>query len=89
MSDNDYRLRTGDVVRHVPSGEDWEVLYADYESGYMSWIGWPPGRARIADCELVRKCTDEQHARDVDLVLDGGHDPAVKARVARLAGRAT
>jgi len=26
-----------------------------------SWTGWPDGRARTADCDLVRRATDEEH----------------------------
>lgn len=58
---SEHKLRCGDVVRHIPTDEKWVVAYADYETGDMSWGGWPEGRARIADCELVRVASDEVH----------------------------
>ncbi len=41
------RIRCGDTVRHEPSGESWLVAYADYDTGEMSWCGFPEGTARI------------------------------------------
>ena len=46
-------FRAGDIVLHRPSGETWTVAYADPVSGNIAWCGWPPGVARIADCELL------------------------------------
>ena len=62
---DEHRFRCGDVVHHGPSGEDWVVAYADYESGKLAWAGWPEGVAEISDCTLVRKATDEKHASAV------------------------
>lgn len=50
------RIKTGDTVRHKPSGETWTVAHADYEQGVIAWCGWPPGRANLNDCELVESC---------------------------------
>lgn len=52
-------MRAGDIVRHLPSGEEWVVAYQDGE--YMSWCGWPEGEARAADCEVVKPATDDEH----------------------------
>jgi hypothetical protein len=47
----------GDVVRHTPSNEEWVVLRAgtDGAGGFVEPAGWPPCRARSADCVLVKK----------------------------------
>lgn len=67
------RIRAGDHVRHRPSGEIWVVAFADYESGDLAWCGWPEGVARIADCDLVEKASDDEHARIVaQIILSGG-----------------
>ena len=55
-------FRTGDSILHKPSGETWVCAWADPETGYLSWLGWPPnGEALIADCELVRAVDDAEH----------------------------
>lgn len=63
------KIRCGDVVLHRPSAKYWLVAYADYETGDLSWSGWPEGVARIEDCELVRKATDEQFLAHVVAVM--------------------
>lgn len=54
-------LRLGDAVHHYPSGEDWVLRYVNGDR--LSWIGWPPGEANVADCSLVSRCSDEEHRR--------------------------
>lgn len=53
--------RTGDVVRHLPSGEEWLVATAD--ARHVSPCGWPYGLARLEEVELVQPATDEAHLR--------------------------
>lgn len=48
-------IEPGDTVFHRPSREEWIVRRVD--DGYLYWFGWPPGRARLADCLLVEKAT--------------------------------
>lgn len=48
-------IDTGDTVLHRPTGEEW--LVAGVSGDRLYWCGWPPGRADLADCELVRKAT--------------------------------
>ena len=67
------KLRCGDVVRNKHNGDEWLVAYADYDSGYLSPFGWPEGECKIADCELVEACTDEEHLKQVALWLDKPH----------------
>lgn len=52
-------FRCGDHVLHRPSGEEWLVAYCEGDD--LAWTGWPDGRARTADCDLVRRATDEEH----------------------------
>lgn len=54
-------IRTGDVVLHRPSGEQWLVAYA--EDGYVCCCGWPESLARIEDCERVQACSDEENEK--------------------------
>lgn len=52
-------MRAGDTVKHRPSGETWSVAYVKGE--WLAWCGWPPGEAKVTDCELVESCSDAEH----------------------------
>ena len=52
-------MRTGDIVKHGPSGEIWTVAFV--EGDRLSWCGWPPGSANITDCALVESCDDKKY----------------------------
>lgn len=80
------RIRCGDGVLHRPTGEKWLVAYADYETGDLAWSGWPEGRARIEDCEIVSVATDEQHEKHVHEWLEKRSDDHRVAAVRRLYG---
>lgn len=67
------RIRCGDTVKHHPTGEEWVVAYADYTTGHLAYSGWPEGIAKIAECELVESCTDEEHVAHVAEWLDFAH----------------
>jgi hypothetical protein len=54
-------IETADTVLHRPTGEEWLVAGVDGDRLY--WCGWPPGRANLADCELVQKATDEDRSK--------------------------
>lgn len=58
-------FRCGDHVRHKPSGEIWVLAYADYERGEISAAGWPDSIEALANIELARAATDEEHAEAV------------------------
>ena len=62
-------IRTGDTVFHRPSGETWLVAYVDGDR--LAWCGWPEGEAQLADCELVKSCTDERHWALVEEIARG------------------
>lgn len=52
-------FRTGDVVRHKPTGETWTVAYGDcYE---IVCCGWPESWAPVTEVEMVRAATDSEH----------------------------
>ena len=51
-------IRTADHVKHKPTGESWVV--ACVQGNDLSWCGWPEGMARVSDCELIRKGTEEE-----------------------------
>ena len=59
-------MRTGDVVRHKPSGETWVVAYAD--SYDVICCGWPETIARPEECELIEACSDEEYWKLVERV---------------------
>lgn len=79
-------MRTGDTVKHRPTGETWTVAYVDGD--YMGWWGWPPGRTQVADCDMVEQCSDADH---IALLLrieqsspaEGGPDGDMRVRMAR------
>lgn len=56
---SDVTIRAGDSVKHRPSGETWLVAYVDGER--LAWCGWPPGEAALTDCELVKRCSDDEN----------------------------
>lgn len=54
-------MRTGDTVKHAPSGERWLVAWADDAS--LSPCGWPESIARVSDCTLIKAATDEEYIK--------------------------
>lgn len=58
-------MRSGDTVHYKPNGEIWTVAYVEGE--WMSWYGWPPGEARVSDCELIEACSDEEHKKSLEM----------------------
>jgi hypothetical protein len=58
--------RCGDTVFHIPTGEEWLVAWA--EGNELSWCGWPPGIAKLSDCIIRKRCTDEEHRKTVHAV---------------------
>ena len=50
-------IDTGDIVLHEPTGEEWLVAYV--KGDRLAWCGWPEGEAKLADCTLVKKATDQ------------------------------
>jgi hypothetical protein len=52
-------MRTGDTVKHIPSGETWTVAWADERE--LIPCGWPEGFANVSDCQLIEACSDEEY----------------------------
>jgi hypothetical protein len=52
------KIDIADTVHHKPTAEDWVV--ARVTDMHLWPAGWPPGRANLADCELLQKATDAQ-----------------------------
>lgn len=63
-------MKAGDYVYHKPSGETWVVAYRDGE--YLGYCGWPPGEAKVADCQLVKSCTKEEHLALLEALATAG-----------------
>lgn len=82
---DEHRIRCGDVVRHAPSGEEWVVAWADYETGDLAWCGWPNGVARLSDCSLVEAVNDAEHLSMLARVLKVGDSRSSRAE--RLYGK--
>ena len=72
-------FRAGDHILHGPTGETWVVAYADPDTGYMSWCGWPSGEAKISDCMLVKAATDAEHQQKLREIKAAGGYRAAKA----------
>jgi len=51
--------RTGDTIKHIPSGETWLVAYCLHD--HVIPCGWPLSAGLITDCELVEAATDDEH----------------------------
>jgi len=66
-------MRTGDTVKHIPTGELWTVAWADERE--LMPCGWPEGFAKVSDCELVEACSDEEHWRLVEEIAGMRPDP--------------
>ena len=64
-------MRTGDTVKHLPSGETWVVAWADHVRGEIGWCGWPEGMAKITDCELLESASDDEARELVKQILSG------------------
>ena len=71
-------IRAGDIVHHKPTGEDWVVAYVDGE--YLAWCGWPDGRAKLADCQLKKSCTDEEHIKWLREIAESSGTRASRAQ---------
>lgn len=65
----DTTIDTGDHVKHGPSGEEW--LVARTNSLHLFPCGWPPTRADLADCTLIKKATPEERLSLLRDLADG------------------
>lgn len=51
-------IQIADHVKHLPTGEEWVVARADEEHVWPA--GWPPCIAKLTDCTLIKKATQDQ-----------------------------
>ena len=56
-----HKFRAGDIVKHLPSREEWLCAGVDSSGQRLTWMGWPEGSADVADCELVQAATNKEH----------------------------
>lgn len=53
MSD---KIQPNDIVKHLPTGEEWVVCGVNLSDGKLIPCGYPfPTIANISDCEIVEK----------------------------------
>ena len=69
------RIQIADAVHHAPTGEDW--LVARVTETHVYPAGWPPCRAEIADCTLLKKASEESRR---DMIQRLSRLPASDAR---------
>lgn len=58
-------MRTGDIVKHHPTGETWLLGGADLERDEVYPLGWPPSIGKASDCTMKKACSDEEHWQQV------------------------
>ncbi len=71
-------IDTADEVLHKPTGEHWTV--ASVRDGYLYWVGWPPGRAPLVECELVERANENERIAILDALATSGHSQAAWAQ---------
>ena len=52
-------FRSGDEVKHLPSGEEWVLAWGDRDN--VSPCGWPETIGNASDCELIRAASDSEY----------------------------
>lgn len=72
--------RAGDRVLHKPSGETWVVAYVDGD--YLAWCGWPEGEAKVSDCTLVKRCSDDEHIKQLESLANSRGKRSYRAQAA-------
>jgi len=68
-------MKTGDTVKHKPTGEIWIVAFANENE--LVPCGWPESYAKPEDCDLVKKATDKERHK---LILDMAELPTSDSR---------
>ena len=76
------RVRTGDEIKHYPTGEIWTVAAVDHKNKEISWIGWPEGWANMNDCHVVKRCDDEFNMKILKLMANMKNDDDHRKRYA-------
>lgn len=70
-------IDSGDIVKHLPTGEVWTV--ACVENNRLSWSGWPEGTAALNECELIQKASKEERLNTLRIWAETcGHDHRIR-----------
>lgn len=75
-------FRTGDAVKHLPSGEKWLVAWC--EGGRVCCCGWPESLAPVSECEMHREGTDAECQELLETIAKsdgGGTRPSYARRI--------
>jgi len=78
MPESTHVFRTGDVVKHNPSGETWVLAWGNEQE--VIACGWPETVAKPSDCTLVVAATDEAHRKLVLEIAGKRNDDLRKSR---------
>lgn len=54
-------IDTGDIVKHIPTGEKWVV--ACVIGNKLSWVGYPEGQSNLSDCELLESADENERKK--------------------------
>jgi hypothetical protein len=71
-------IDTADHVRHGPTGETW--LVARVHGEYLYPCGWPPSRADLHDCTLVKKASPAERQKLLQELATGQGEHAEWAK---------
>lgn len=65
-------IKTGDTVKHLPTGETWVVTSMREDGVELAAFGWPETIAYTSDCKLVESCTDEDRVSMLQAAAKSG-----------------
>ena len=64
-----------------------DALPTDADRDELSWCGWPDGIAKLSDCEVVSRATDEQHQKFLAMIAQSPGRRGDRARATLAAPR--
>ena len=77
-------IRPGDIVEHIPTGEEWVVCGVNNEHGELIPCGYPfPTLAKISDCVLKKACGIPQPQEYKDALLRHGMSSFIEKELSR------
>lgn len=80
-------IKTGDTVKHLPTGERWLIAWADERE--VSACGWPETIAQASDCELIKSCSAEESLSLLKQIAQGISASYRRARVREILAKKT